>query len=172
MSFRAYLTWRSIVLLTVIVGGLFSLTIPKAPPVAASPDITIHLTNAPSYCVNRKGGNNSHGATVFLWACSGGQNHWYEANAYYGVVAPPACAANQCIVFEDYWNRNSCFGLGPNDTGTLGSCTNILQFWIYESGNILRNAYWGQDLVTGNDADGSKLVGNPTPIDWHQWSGP
>ena len=158
--------------LAAMVGGLLFLMMPS--PAFASPDITISLTNAPSYCVNRDGGSNARGATVFLYACSGGNDHWYEADAYYGInqAAPPACSVDQCVVFEDYWDTNQCFGLGPNDTGTLGSCTNLLQFWIYEPGHILRNVFLSQDLVTGNDANRSQLTSDPNPIDWHQWTGP
>jgi hypothetical protein len=57
MSFRACLRMRSMLPLAIIVGGLISLTQPAL--ASAFPVINIHLTNAPSYCVNRQGGGNS-----------------------------------------------------------------------------------------------------------------
>lgn len=169
MALPTHLRMRPLVPLGLVVGGLIFLM--SAAPAFALPDVTLSLTNAPSYCVNRQGGNNSHGANVILYACSGGNNHWYEAPAYYINQAPPDCAANNCIVFEDYWNTDSCFGISAGETGTLGSCTNLLQFWIAQPGNILRNAYWHQDLITNNAANGATLSINPTPVLWHQWSG-
>ena len=140
MSLRTHLTVRSMVPLAVIVGGLFLLMRPA--PASASPNITISLTNAPSYCVNREGGSNARGATVFLYACSGGNNHWYEADAYYGTSAASVRAP----------------------TYSSSGFTN--------AGTYCETPFWGQDLVTANDANRNELAGDPDPIDWHQWTGP
>lgn len=166
MSFPTHLRLRSMLPLGAIVGGLMFLM--SAGPAFAFPNITISLTNAPGYCLNRQGGGNSTGTTVFLYACSGGNNHWYEVP-----FNDPSslCADTACITFEDYWNTNECFGLGNNNTGTLGPCDSEQQWWIAENGNLLRNVDHAEFLFTPNDSNGSTLSGYPTPVDWHQWTG-
>jgi hypothetical protein len=164
--FHLRLRLRSMVCSGVVVGSLMLL----APAVASAwPDVTIYLTNAPSYCVARAGGNNSSGATVYLNACSAGQNHWYE------ITATPnnflQCASEQCITFHDYWNQNVCFGINNNNVGVDGSCNAEQQMWINSNSTELHNAFWGGMLVTGSDSSGSALHTSGQPIDWHQWSG-
>jgi hypothetical protein len=169
MSFpiRLHLTVRSMMCLAVIVGSLVLLESP--PAASAYPDITIYLTNAPSYCVNRQGGGNSTGTTVFLWACSGGNNHWYETPAQTNAFL--ACAAEQCISFRDYWNFDECFGINDNNRGTLGSCNAEQQMWISGPTTELHNAAWGWMLVTPSDTNGSVLATSTSTAYWHQWSG-
>jgi hypothetical protein len=168
MSVRDHLRIRPMVPLAIIVSGLLLVLSPAA--AWALPDITIALKNAPSYCVNRKGGGNSAGTSVILYQCSGGNNHWYEDVGTQ--IYDPNCSSGQCIAFEDYWNTSECFGLSANDTGTLDSCDNEKQLWIANSDNTYRNVFWGQLLITNNDANGSVLSSYPSPILWHQWVGP
>jgi hypothetical protein len=135
----------------------------------ADPLITIKLTNAPSYCLNRDGGTNSLYGTVFLFTCSSGNDTWYEGSAEpYG---DPNCDAANCVIFMDPNNESLCFALGDNETGTLRDCSIQMSHWLV-NGTVLRNSYWAADLFTNNDVDRATLSGDPQPIDWHQWSGP
>lgn len=169
MSFlsRLHLTLRSKLCLALTAGTLILLG--SAAPAFAYPDVTIYLTNAPSYCLNREGGGNSSGTTVFLYACSGGNNHWYEVPAVNNDWL--ACMADGCVSFEDYWNTSECLGVNNNYYATLGSCNAEAQVWIDGPTTELHNAAWGYMLVTPNDTNRSPVLLNQTAIDWHQWSG-
>jgi hypothetical protein len=167
LSLPARLALGVLVSLAFMLGAQSAL---KVAPAAADPLITISLTNAPSYCVNRQGGSNSSGATVFVFACSGGNDTWYEQD-----VSPDTdynCNFNTCLQFMDPGNLSVCLALGNNESGTLVGCGSQEAHWQYENPHILRNSFWGADLITNNDADRAPLGGDPQPVDWHQWTGP
>ena len=169
---RARMALPARIALGVLVSLAFMLgaqSILKVAPAAADPLITIRLTNASSYCLNRDGGTNSEYGTVFLFACSAGNDTWYESSAQ--PYDDPNCDYLACVVFRDPGNQSECFALGDSETGVLRNCSDQMAHWFVE-GTILRNSFWAADLITNNDVDRATLGGDPQPVLWHQWTGP
>jgi hypothetical protein len=158
--------------LAIAVGTLLSLIAPSA---ASATPITVSLQNARSYCVNRQGGGNSSGTTVFLYACSGGNNNWNEINSPIN-NQNPACTFAQCFEIQDPNSGSLCFGINTSGNGTGGSlmsCYNTNATWE-ASGTLLDNIFWSQDgwLATPSDSNRSTLyVTCENCGAWHQWHG-
>jgi hypothetical protein len=158
-----------------------------AGPASASPVVTpdtpivsIHLTNAKSYCVGVKNDNNHAGAGVWLYKCAQAKSHrWYEL----GYTCPGGFGQSQCMVFLDVKNTKVCFGLTASRTGTLLGCGQggILPpyraVWGPGAKNGLINTAFGTvegSLWTAKAANKATLRGEDRQAGgggWWRWSG-
>jgi hypothetical protein len=138
MLLHARFRVRSLLPLAVIVGALIPLLAPAA---ASATPVTLSLLNARSYCLNRQGGGNSAGTTVFLYACSGGNNGWTEINNPLD-AQDPRCGLSVCMEFQDPNTGAECFGMNTSGSGgVLQSCYVATAIWTYSNAQI-RPIFW------------------------------
>lgn len=167
---RTRLKMRSVVPLAVVVGALLVLVVPAA---ASATPITISLLNSRSYCINRQGGGNTAGTTVFLYSCSGGNNNWNEISSPINNQSA-YCQLTYCFEIQDPYAGNLCFGLNTSGAGgSLMSCYNSNATWDAD-GTLLKDDFWGQEgwLATPSDSDRSELYSDCGGCGaWHQWYG-
>lgn len=153
----------------------------SAAPLADAPPITIHLTNASSYCVDVKNDNNSANNPVYLYKCS--QAKSYKWDELEGVTCPGDPGPQDCLVFVDAQNTSVCFGLNDNRDAVLlgcgqgGALAPYRAVWVPSGTNGLVNTAFGTpegSLWTPKDSNTSPLSGQDRQAGgpgWWQWSG-
>jgi hypothetical protein len=148
-----------------------------------TPVVTVHLTNASTYCADVKNDNNHAGAAVWLYKCSQSQSyHWYEL----ATECPGELGQPQCFVLVDKANDTLCLGLGFHaadarkaglqNCGDGGDQPSGFAIWNAVAKNGLRNTGWGTegDLVTATATSSAAIFGADRAAGgggWWQWSG-
>jgi hypothetical protein len=154
----------------------------QAGPASAAPNITIRLTNAPSYCADVKNSVNKAGTTIWLYKCSQGKSeHWLEIGGRACGVQQP----NLCTEFIDARNTSLCLAMSSSHKVVLQGCgagggnPPARSLWIVHTGpeNGWRN--FGEspsgDLAVASDKQGDPLVGVDVSAGgcngcWYHWS--
>jgi hypothetical protein len=117
MVIRICRKWFSVVASVLLACGLLAgIGVAAAGPASALPEISICLTNAPTYCADVKDANNTPGASIWLWRTSDGANDykWLE----WQVPCTDSiciCEASSCLEFQDAQDPGQC--LGTNQAG-------------------------------------------------------
>jgi hypothetical protein len=162
--------------------SVLSADVAMANPSANSPEITICLKNATSYCADIEGAHNASGATVYLYNKSFSRDyHWYEVPVpCTSFLCQPGCGNASCFAFEDAQDTSLCLAAGVPETGSaeLISCDIGLggtprATWI-QDGNEIRNLFYAPGLLaTGEPQSGQRLyVQNLSQGLWQAWTGP
>jgi hypothetical protein len=175
MSVRRHLSLRKFLVPTsglLLVASFLTIgaTLSTASPASASPEVTICLKYASSYCADVKNSYDVSGQTIWLYQPSAGAKdyHWYEVP--YG-----SCGISYCYMFKDVQNTSLCLGASSNAYAVLTSCGIERAAWI-KNGTHLRNFFWAEDLsVEGPLYNGDPLFVSPTvpggTNTWQQWTG-
>jgi hypothetical protein len=173
MSLPASVRVRCALRRAIGVGVFLLLTVPAA---ASATPVTLSLLNSRSYCVNRSGGHNTSGTTVFLYKCSGGNDNWIEINDPIDQQSP-ACGLTDCFEFEDPNAGKLCFGLSTStQEGILTSCYNSWAVWNEggTNGTLLHDTWWSGSGWLATPSNSNRSVLYETCEDcgtWHQWYG-
>lgn len=167
-------------------GVVAAVNVGTAGPASAQPDITLCLTNAPTFCADVKNANNTSGASILLYRPQDGAKdyHWL-AVPINCTDAYCLCPTVDCVAFEDAQNPNLCLGVAQSLRAVVLVGCEILNdqggtqraAWYYLGGNNWANRDMGaQGLLTVNGplADGRYLFPaphvNPGGATWQQWS--
>ena len=167
-------------------GVVAAVNVGTAGSASAQPDITLCLTNAPTFCADVKNANNTSGASILLYRPQDGAKdyHWL-AVPINCTDAYCLCPTVDCVAFEDAQNPNLCLGVAQSLRAVVLVGCEILNdqggtqraAWYYLGGNNWANRDMGaQGLLTVNGplADGRYLFPaphvNPGGATWQQWS--
>jgi hypothetical protein len=95
---------------------------PVPSPTPDTTNVTIHLTNAKSYCAAVKNDNNHAGATIWLYKCAHAKaDHWYEHDS----VQCGISGQNICSYFVDtknFGDHSVCLGMNGARKVVLQGC--------------------------------------------------
>jgi hypothetical protein len=161
-----------------VLGPTGSVSVASARTAADVINVTIHLTNASSYCADVKDSVNQPGTRIWLYKCAlGGSEHWYQHS-------PVQCATGGqfiCSVFVDVKNTSVCLGMDGARHVLLQGCSagyTTAEEWIKHTGpeNGWRNEFWdgNGDLAVASDTQGDLLYGvnasNGCGGCWFRWT--
>lgn len=101
----------------IAVANCLALTAPAT--ASAAPVVTIHLRNAPSYCVDVKDGHDTLATWYGCTVARASDDHWYELSASDCLPFGCGCRAN-CFKFEDVRHPSLCLGLSVTQRDNSG----------------------------------------------------
>lgn len=156
--------------------------VPAKPSQPDTPNVTLYLTNASSYCADVKNSNNTAGAAIWLYKCSAGKSeHWYEVD---GLQCGSGSPEFICAELIDVRATGLCMSMNGSRKVVLQNCGSngngdpVESLWIPDTGaeNGWRNLSWGPsgDLAVASNKQGDALYGVNASAGcggcWYRWT--